>query len=249
MARPKKTDSDELVAIVDSFFTTEAAGNPAKLKCSLLEEYAARIGKPAKAYDFRRDEKVRLRIDELKALVRNENGMGIQLGNPYKSLDVEKIMRARRDPDELRTALGELDAYWRYVYESTLQMRRDSEKELSEKKQLKEQCESLLQEKEASQKKYAEARSEVRSLTVENRYLRKMLRTYLYPALANEILVEENQLKNPDTEVTPQAKNKLIDGKFPSAASEAMSPDAKMLSREEELLKQMWESIPEGTTE
>ena len=55
MARPKKTDSDELVAIVDSFFTTEAAGNPAKLKCSLLEEYSARIGKPAKAYDFRRD--------------------------------------------------------------------------------------------------------------------------------------------------------------------------------------------------
>ena len=245
MARPKKTDSNELIAIVDSYFTTEAAGNPAKLKCSLLEEYAARIGKQVKAYDFRRDEKVRLRIDELKALVRNENGMGIQLGNPYKSLDVEKIMKARQDPDELRTALGELDAYWRYVYESTLQIRRDSEKEISEKKQLKEQCESLFQEKEASQKAYAEARSEVRSLTVENRYLRKMLRTYLYPALANEILVEENQLKNPDTEVTPQAKNKMIDGKFPSSAGEALSGDAKMLSREEELLKQMWNSVQE----
>ena len=249
MARPKKTDSDELVAIVDSFFTTEAAGNPAKLKCSLLEKYAARIGKQVKAYDFRRDEKVRLRIDELKALVRNENGMGIQLGNPYKSLDVEKIMRARQDPNELRTALGELDAYWRYIYESTLQIRRDSEKELSEKKRLKEQCESLIREKEASQKAYTEARSEVRSLTLENRYLRKMLRTYLYPALANEILVEENQLKTPDTEVTPQAKNKLIDGKFPSATSESLSSDTKMLSREEELLKQMWNSIPEGTTE
>ena len=127
-------------------------------------------------------------------------------------------------------------------------MRRDSEKELSEKKQLKEQCESLIQEKGSSQKAYAEARSEVRSLTVENRYLRKMLRTYLYPALANEILEKENQLKKPDTEVTPQAKHKLIDGKFPSATSEALSPDAKMLSREEELLKQMWDSIPEGTT-
>lgn len=248
MARPKKTNSDELVAIVDSFFTTEAAGNPAKLKCSLLEEYSARIGKPAKAYDFRRDEKVRLRIDELKALARNENGMGIQLGNPYKSLDVEKIMRARQDPDELRTALGELDAYWQYVYESTLQIRRDSEKEISEKKQLKEQCESLLQEKEVSSKAYAEARSVVRSLTVENRYLRKMLRTYLYPALANEILMEENQLKNSDTEVTPQARSMLIDGKFPSSAGEALSGDAKMLSREEKLLKKMWDSIPEGAT-
>ena len=49
MARPKKTESDELVAILDSFFTSEAAGNPAKLKCSLLEEYAARLGKQSLA--------------------------------------------------------------------------------------------------------------------------------------------------------------------------------------------------------
>lgn len=245
MARPKKTDSDELVAVVDSFFTTEAAGNPSKLKCSLLEEYAARLGKQAKAYDFRRDEKVRRRIEELKQLARNENGMGIQLGNPYKSLDVARLMKARRDPDELRTVLGELDAYWRYVYESTLQLRKDAEADAEEKKKLGEKCESLQQENEGLRKSYASARSEARTLTVENRYLRRMLRTYLYPALANEILADENQLKNPDTTVTLQAKEKLIDGKFPSAVSAASAEDKKILSREEELLRQMWESIPE----
>lgn len=247
MARPKKTESDELVAIVDSYFTTEAAGNPAKLKCSLLEEYAARNGKQAKAYDFRRDEKVRKRIEELKQLVRNENGMGIQLGSPYKSLDIARIMKSRRDPDELRIVLGELDSYWQGIYESTLQIRREAGKNAEDKKLLHEKCEALAAEKEAAQKDNSASRAEVRKLTIENRYLRKMLRTYLYPALANEILVEENQLQNPDTEVTPLAKEKLIDGKFPSATSEAYAGDKKMLSHEEELLRQMWDSIPGGT--
>ena len=245
MARPKKTNSDDLVAIVDSFFTTEAAGNPAKLKCSLLEEYAVRIGKDVKAYDFRRDEKVRIRIEELKILVQNENGMGIQLGNPYKSLNVERLMRARRDPDALRSALGELDSYWKSVYESTLQIRQKAESKAAEMKKLEERCSSIEQENISLKKDKAAARSEVRGLMTENRYLRKMLRIYLYPALANEILKEENQLKNPDTEVTLQATEKMIDGKFPSAVSAAYSDDRKILSREEELLRQMWESIPE----
>ena len=243
MARPKKTDSNELVALVDSFFTTEACGNPARLKCSLLEEYAARLGKAAKAYDFRRDEKVRNRIDELKALVRNENGLGIQLGNPYKSLDIEKIMKARRNPDELRAALGELDAYWRYIYESTLQARQNAEAGAAEKRSLEDRCRTLTEENTVLRKDQSSIRSETRRLTIENRYLRKMLRTYLYPALANEILVEERQLKDPDTEVTPHAKEKMIDGEFPSALSAAISEDRKILAREEKLLHQMWEEI------
>lgn len=247
MARPKKTNSDDLVAIVDSFFTTEAAGNPAKLKCSLLEEYAVRIGKDVKAYDFRRDEKVRIRIEELKILVQNENGMGIQLGNPYKSLDVERIMRARQNPDALRSALGELDSYWKSVYEGTIQIRQKAESKAAEMKKLEEKNNLLEQENVSLKKDNAAVRSEVKGLTKENRYLRRMLRTYLYPALANEILEEENQLKNPDTEVTIQAKERLIDGKFPSAVSAAFSDDQKRLSREEELLGQMWESIQEET--
>ena len=247
MARPKKTGSDELLAIVDSYFTTEAAGNPSKLKCSLLEEYAARLGKQIKAYDFRRDEKVRQRIEELKTLGKNENGMGIKLGNPYKSLDAARIMKARQDPDELRTVLGELDSYWRYVYESTLEIRKDAETAAAQKKHLEEAHAVLLHEKESLVKSNEAARSEIRHLTIENRYLRRMLRTYLYPALANEILADENQLKDPDTEVTPLAKEKMVDGKFPSPVSAALAEDRKLLSREEELLKQMWNTVPEKT--
>lgn len=88
-----------------------------------------------------------------------------------------------------------------------------------------------------------EAIKEVRRLTAENRYLRKMLKTYLYPALANEILVEEGQIRNPDTEATEKAKESLLDGKFPSAVSETMKQDVKEIRTIEDVAAAMWEGL------
>ena len=88
-----------------------------------------------------------------------------------------------------------------------------------------------------------EAVSETRKLTAENRYLRKMLKTYLYPALANEILVEEGQVKNPDTEATDEAKEKLVDGKFPSSVTETVKNDMKEIRTIEDALDAMWEGL------
>lgn len=248
MARPKKLSSDEMVAIVDTYFSTEAAGDPAKLKCSLLEAYANKNDISVKAYDFRRDEKVRARIEELKHLVHTENGITVQLGNPYKNLDIEHILKARRDPDSLRQVLGELDVYWQKIYEVTLEERRKAA-------EMKSRLQKLEQEKEAIKKQEAivsqecrERRIKERELIAENRYLRKMLKIYLYPALANEILTQEQLLKNADTKITEQAKEEMIDGKIPSSVSEGIKSDSKMLSVEENILKQMWDAVPEVET-
>ena len=126
MARPRKADADELIQLVDSYFTTEAAGDPSKLKCSFLERFAARNGRDIKAYDFRRYPEVRERMEELKAMVLNENGMQMLKGNSYKSLDIASVLKARRDPDELRKVLGEMDTYWKQVYEKCISLSREN---------------------------------------------------------------------------------------------------------------------------
>ena len=41
-------NSEELVRIVNAYFTTEAAGNPALLKCSLLGKYADKVAQRQK---------------------------------------------------------------------------------------------------------------------------------------------------------------------------------------------------------
>lgn len=243
MARPKKTETKELLQLVDSYFTTEAAGDPSKLKCSLLEAFAVRNGKEAKAYDFRRDPIVRGRMEELKALVQNENGVQMLQGNSYKSLDVDRIMKTRRDPDGLRSVLGEMDDYWRGIYENSMKTAKKNTEFRKESARLKNALETANKEMEGYQSGASALRTDNKALVVENRYLRKMLKTYLYPALANEILQQENLLKNEDTEVTERAGKTLIDGTFPSDFKEAVSEDIKVISKEESLLEKMWEEM------
>jgi len=86
MARPRKLETRELVQIAESFY--ESHGNPAKLKFSLLEEYAMSLGIDAKAYDFKRNETVRKRMDELR-VASDASGSG---AIAYKSLDVEAML-------------------------------------------------------------------------------------------------------------------------------------------------------------
>lgn len=243
MARPRKTDTGELIQIVDSFFTTEAAGDPSKLKCSLLEGFASRMGKAARAYDFRRDTQVRARMEELKSMVLNENGMQMLNGSAYKSMDIEKVLRSRRDPDELRKVLGDLDSYWKQVYDRSVSVA-DKNRELQKKmRQMEDDMKASGKKTQAAESGMRESGAEKNKLVKENRYLRKMLKTYLYPALANEILRQENMLANPDTEVADKAKNRLVDGRFPSGLKEAVAGDMEIQAVEDRLLAQMWEEM------
>lgn len=240
MARPRKADADELIQLVDSYFTTEAAGDPSKLKCSFLEQYAARNGKDIKAYDFRRCPEVRERMEELKVLVLNENGMQMLQGNAYKSLDISRILKARRNPDELREILCEMDGYWNQIYEKCILLSRENIKLQKTMRQLKNDNDDLGRSIQVKGSDADRISRENNKLVTENRYLRKMLKTYLYPAIANEILKQENLLENSDTEVTGAAMEKLADGRVPASFSEAVLTDRKERNREEELLQRMW---------
>lgn len=243
MARPKKINADEMIQIVDTYFTTEAAGNPDRLKCSLLEEFAERNGYSVKAYDFRRDVNVRKHLEALKQMVLDDNGMRIILGESYKSLDVNRILKVRRDPDELRKIMGEMDDYWKQVYENSIETTKKVAEFRKEKEHLKAELKSATQRLCDYQKESSEAVANNKARLLENRYLRKMLKTYLYPALANEILQQENLLKYADSKVIEQAKDKLIDGKFPVALREATEVDRKIQNHEEALLEKMWKEI------
>lgn len=243
MARPKKINTDDMIQIVNAYFTTEAAGNPDRLKCSLLEEFAERNGYSVKAYDFRRDINVRKHLEVLKQMVLDDNGMRIILGESYKNLDVNRILKVRRDPDELRKVMGEMDDYWKQVYEKSIETTKKAAEFRKEKEYLKVELKSVTQRLCDYQKDSSEAVANNKALLLENRYLRKMLKTYLYPALANEILQQDNLIKNADSKVTEQAKDKLIDGKFPVALREATEVDRKIQNHEEVLLEKMWKEI------
>ena len=239
MPRPRKNDSDELIRLVDEFFTSEACGNPAKLKGSLLESYAARRGATAKSYDFRRDPAVTGHIEYLKKLMSDENGIRVINGSAYKTLDTAALLKKYHDPDSLTKALLEIDAHWKSIYEASCNADtayRRCRRELSS-------CREALGEKEASieglSARNRELASDNNRLAKENRYLRSMLRTYLYPALANSILEEEHVSRGGTEQVTRDAVPGLVDGRFPRSLSESVRADRAIRAKEEALLKKM----------
>lgn len=239
MPRPRKNDSDELIRLVDEFFTSEACGNPAKLKGSLLESYAARRGSTAKSYDFRRDPAVTGHIEYLKKLVSDENGIRVINGSAYKTLDTAALLKKYHDPDSLTKALLEIDAHWKSIYEASCNADtayRRCRRELSS-------CREALGEKEASieglSARNRELASDNNRLAKENRYLRSMLRTYLYPALANSILEEEHVSRGGTEQVTRDVVPGLVDGRFPRSLSESVRADRAIRAKEEALLKKM----------
>lgn len=243
MSRPKKTDDNNLINLVDQYFSLIACGDPAKLKFTLLEEYARSQGSTAKAYDFRRNQAVRDRINELTELVEKENTHWLLTDSAYKNVDIVALLTARRDTGELVRIIEEMDAYWKKVYESAFEMLRenaDLKKQLRQKEQLLFKYQNNWDQTQAE---LDDPRRRCRELEKENRYLRVSIKKYLYPALANEILVEEHALINADTTVTEIAKKDMIEGGLPSSTTEAIATDRKVVNKAERLLNAMWESI------
>lgn len=242
MARPRKLSDTDMIRIVDSFY--ESNGDPSMLKCSFLEEYAISIGISIKAYDFRRNKAVRHRMDELKDL----SLLSLSTGAiAYKSLDVDALLDRNRTKPMLRNALLELDETWRRIYDRAAEMSKRNEN-------LQQRIESILAEHDKLDCEVSESSAQITSLkksskelTLENRYLKRMLKQYLYPAIANEILLNENVLEKVDTEVTQTAMDKMVDSFLPAPFSSSVASDREILSREELLMERMKKQTSEVT--
>jgi len=237
MVRPKKIASKELVRLVDEFFANEAAGNPAKLKCSMLEQYAKACGADVKAYDFRRDESVRIRIEELKSFPIQPAISAVSIA--YKNLDITEMIRRSPDLEVLKKNLLQMDSYWKEVYESAATLLQKNKDLLAERKSGAAVSDNLKADYAAISKQLKEVVAENSKLWQENVYLRKQLKLFLYPALADELLREQHLPAKKNTSVKPAAFSLLIDGKQPSPFPGTQVPEKKVLTREERLIEQM----------
>ena len=243
MARPRKLSTGDLVRIVESCY--ENCGDHSQLKFSVLEEYALSIGIEVKAYDFRRNPEVRQRIEALQGMPRND----IDFAVAYKSLDVDAFISRNRKRESLKCSLMELDESWRRVYEKSAEISARNTRLSSE---------ALIKDKEIRGLKADSAKQvesigclerRINELTLENRYLRNALKTYLYPAVANEILMDERVLQQTDTSVSPSAMRALADTSTPDDFPSSVAHDNRIISREEELLARMAAGIYGGTDE
>jgi len=254
MARPRKMTTEDMLIIVNAVY--EEHGDPARLKCSFLADYAIARGFDVKAYDFRRNPAVRERIGELSDLspfFTNDKALA------YKGLDVDAFIKRNKTPATLKNALVELDAAWRKVYDrlcSVLKEREKLTRELNQKTLDYEQLERKYNETAAQS---AELRGKQKEMLLKNRYLASSVKKYLYPAIANEILKSEGVLEYIDTEIMPSAMDALTESDVMMTFSKSIAHDQRALddavfhdepvapeTREESLLRLMAADVNGG---
>lgn len=240
MGRPRKMTTEQMIEVVDSYYSTQVEGNGNLLRCSLIAAYATELGYTANGYDFRRNTVVRDYIDRLKV---GGDGPSESISMVYKSLDVTGFINCNDGDAGLAKALTDLDAYWKRIALHAAQ----NAKEIKALAKANADYQAALSEsaeiREGLETRNASLSRENNRLVSENRYLRKMLRTYLYPAVAEEILVRENALQGTSKQATDAAINDMTELGAPKSFQESVANDVAIQSEEEQLLAKMWGMI------
>lgn len=240
IGRPHKNNSEELIALLEDFFTNEIHGNPDKLKCSLLAAYAAKKGFDIKAHNLRRDQSVRARMEELRTLaVENGNVTGIS----YKTLDVDSFLRQNCSLNTLKKALTELDEYWKSVYETASRLQTENARLCAERSKRQQVLKDLQSQEQNLKEELQQSQKAIKDLKEENQYIKKLLNTYVYPEVASELLRRMNLPAKERGPIDDEALNLLIAPKRPEAYAGPQNAEDTAQNRGGKLIQLMRKQV------
>lgn len=181
MARPRKMDTDKILKVVYEYFQNECCGDVNQLKYKRIAEYAEKRGYPLKEHDVRRNTEVRTYIEKLK---NNKATYTDDLLPVYRCMDITAFLNMHSNRTSLAKALSELDDCRKDIYNAMVELRNKNKGLVEEIERLK----AVIAESEQLKKRADETDSDNNSLIAENRYLKKMLREYLYSEVAEKII-------------------------------------------------------------
>ena len=192
MARRKHIEDVEIIEHFEKYLQEECSNNVSLFKIPRFGDYLRKNGFPSVAdTTLRRNTSFREVLAERKAKYNEEEEYRTVI--TYKTIDVDSFMATNRTPNAIRTGLSELNLYYKKVAEAALEFKNENEKLQDENEELKEQIQQLLQ-KETSRK----------ALETENIKLRALIKSSVYPEIANELLKEEGILQSEQQVITDE---------------------------------------------
>jgi len=208
MGRTKVITDDELIAYIDRFLNEKCAGKVDMLKIPVLGEFIRSNGMPAvNDTVIRRNKAARKYIDDLKKADASED---VYVVSTYKTLDVDAFIERNHSISNLKKSLTELNTYYKKVSEAATKIS-DKYKKLEQKYNiLKKEQEKISNKTLQSSDNIAALMKENNSLKEENKALRTIIDTYVYPEIANELLKQSGLLYNTEEVVDPKAIDENI---------------------------------------
>lgn len=192
MVRRKHIEDVEIIEHFEKYLQEECSNNVSLFKIPRFGDYLRKNGFPSVAdTTLRRNTSFREVLAERKAKYDEEEEYRTVI--TYKTIDVDSFMATNRTPNAIRTGLSELNLYYKKVAEAALEFKNENVKLQDENEELKEQIQQLLQ-KETSRK----------ALETENIKLRALIKSSVYPEIANELLKEEGILQSEQQVITDE---------------------------------------------
>lgn len=209
MARKKYIDNNELLKQFEEFLEQECSNDMSLFKIPKFGEHLRANGFPNVAdTTLRRNAVFRELLAERKAKYEEEE---YQVVITYKTIDVDSFMATNRTPNAIRTALTELNQSYKRIVEAALEYKDIAEKLQAENEVLKTQN-GILTKKNSTRN----------DLEEENKKLHAILKTSVYPEIANELLKEEGIL---------QSNHQVITDEF--MVSNVLTADSEIVFHEE----------------
>ncbi|WFA75354.1 hypothetical protein PFZ59_09325 [Streptococcus suis] len=204
MARRRLISDEDLFEKFEEYVLNECLNDISLFKLPKFGDYLRTTGFPEVTdTTLRRNKNFRLTIEKRKAEVEDE---GFQTIITYKTLDIDSFMMTNRTPRAIRSALVELNKYYKRIVEVALKYKDEVEVLVIENKKLQEQLQTATSNSE-----------ECKALIDEISTLKSIIKTTVYPEIANELLKAEGLLKS---------ENGIISDEY--LASQIITADSKI---------------------
>lgn len=226
MARPTKMDSEIMLSFAQQYFAEKCNGNIELLTIPKIGEYIRLHGHDIQDHLVRRNRKIKDYINSLKE--QNEKAT-ITTVAVYKDIDIDDFIKKNRTERSLKKALVERQNYFMNVASSATLIFEENKKLKKKVDQLEKEISLLEQELESTAFAKKEALTGFHDARRRVRILQDLVETYVYPEIANELLMQNGILKKSESMVDPEIveenlvkpsddisklENKLIKGLF-----------------------------------
>ncbi len=202
MGRNRAITDDDVKSIINEWCTINPNKKPTY---SCIGEFARKKGYNVKDYIFRRSELARGMIDSISKMVDEETFCTVSV---YHALDLNDFLAKNRTLDRIKESLTQRDQYYAKVARSAAKVFNENSKILAENKRLLEKNAEL--EKELQRKQEAADSAQLREKDKEITSLRRIIKKYVYPEIANAILASEGLLEINTEVIVDKAISKSI---------------------------------------
>lgn len=182
MARKKSISDDELIHLFEQYLISQCSCDLNLVKIPQFGEYVRKHGYPNVAdTTIRRNKRFRDFLKESEIKYQDENYEAVIT---YKTIDPDNFIAKNRAPDAMKRALVEISQYYKKIANIAASYKQEADKLRSLNSELQSTNEDLKQKLQRENE-----------LSDENQKLLQIIKTSVYPEIANELLKEEGLLK------------------------------------------------------